>query len=89
MCSVDSVVFADFTTIQMFVFVLCIITRTITVLRPFVRDYLDESVPEETFTHSPILIIVQHLSFLCIRVGNLCKLCWRRARNLCTFCGIH
>jgi len=58
MCSVDSVVFADFTTIQMFVFVLCITTRTTTVLRPFVRDYLDESVPEETFTHSPILIIV-------------------------------
>jgi len=37
-------------------------TTTIAVLWPFVRDYPDESVPEETFTHSPILIIIQPLS---------------------------
>jgi len=33
-----------------------------TILWPFVWDYLGEPVPEETFTHSPILIIIQHLS---------------------------
>jgi len=37
-------------------------TTTTTVLQPFVRDYLGEPVPEETFTHSPILIIIQPLS---------------------------
>jgi len=37
-------------------------TTTTTVFRPFVRDYPDEPVPEETFTHSPILIIIQPLS---------------------------
>jgi len=37
-------------------------TTTTTVLRPFVRDYLGEPVPEETFAHSPILIIIQPLS---------------------------
>jgi len=31
-------------------------------LRPFVWDYPGEPVPEETFTHSPILIIIQPLS---------------------------
>jgi len=30
--------------------------------RPVVRDYSGEPVPEETFTHSPILVIMQHLS---------------------------
>jgi len=28
-------------------------TRTTTVLRPFVRDYPGEQVPEETLTHPP------------------------------------
>jgi len=28
-------------------------TTTTTVLRPFVRDYPDDPVPEETFTHPP------------------------------------
>jgi len=38
-------------------------TTTTTVLRPFVRDYPGEQVPEETLTHPPtILIIVQSLS---------------------------
>jgi len=37
-------------------------TTTTTVLRPFVQDYLGEPVPEETITHSPILIIIQCLS---------------------------
>ena len=32
-------------------------TAASTVLRPFVRDYPGEPVPEGTFTHSPILII--------------------------------
>jgi len=30
--------------------------------RLFFWDYSGEPVPEETFTHSPILIIIQHLS---------------------------
>jgi len=29
------------------------LTTTTTVLRPFVRDYPGESVPEETLTHPP------------------------------------
>jgi len=33
-------------------------TTTTTILRPFIRDYPGEPVPEETFTHSPILIII-------------------------------
>jgi len=33
-----------------------------TVLWPFVRDYPGDPVPEETFTYSPILIIIQPLS---------------------------
>jgi len=37
-------------------------TTTTTILRPFVSDYPGEPVPEETFTHSPILIIIQPLS---------------------------
>jgi len=37
-------------------------TTTTTVLRSFVRDYSGEPVPEETFTHSPILTIIQPLS---------------------------
>jgi len=37
-------------------------TTTTTVLRPFVRDYLGELAPEETFTHSPIMTIIQPLS---------------------------
>jgi len=37
-------------------------TTTIAVLRPIVWDYLGELVPEETFTHSPVLIIIQPLS---------------------------
>jgi len=37
-------------------------TTTTTILQPFVRDYPGEPVPEETFTHSPILIIIQPLS---------------------------
>ena len=37
-------------------------TTTTTVLRPFVQDYLGEPVPGETFTHAPILIIIQPLS---------------------------
>ena len=36
-------------------------TTTTTVLRPFVRDYLGEPVQEESFTHSPILTMVQPL----------------------------
>ena len=32
---------------------------TTTVVWPFVRDYLGKPVPEEIFTHSPILIIIQ------------------------------
>jgi len=39
------------------------ITAT-TVLQPFIRDYPGEPVPEETYTHSPILIIIQPLSHL-------------------------
>jgi len=35
---------------------------TTTVLRLFVWDYLGKPVPEETFTHSPIPIIIQPLS---------------------------
>jgi len=35
---------------------------TTTVLRPFVRDYPSEPLPEETFTHSPILNINHPLS---------------------------
>jgi len=31
---------------------ICSITTTTTVLRPFVKDYQGEPVPEETFTHS-------------------------------------
>jgi len=34
-------------------------TPTTTILWPFVRDYPGEPVPEGTFTHSPILIIIQ------------------------------
>jgi len=37
-------------------------TTNTTVLRPFVWDYPGEPVPEDTFTHSPILIIIQPLS---------------------------
>jgi len=37
-------------------------TTTTTVVWPFARDYPSELVPEETFTHSPILIIIQPLS---------------------------
>ena len=36
----------------------CITTTTTTILRPFVQDYPGEPVPEETFTHSPVLIII-------------------------------
>jgi len=35
-----------------------VITTTTTVLRPFVRDYPGESVPEETLTHPPFWIIL-------------------------------
>ena len=35
---------------------------TTTVLQPFVRGYPGEPVPEETFTHSPVMIIIQPLS---------------------------
>jgi len=38
-------------------------TTTTTVSRPFVLDYPGEPAPEETFTHSPILIIIQTISF--------------------------
>jgi len=37
-------------------------TTIIIVLLPFVRDYPGEPEPEETFTHSPVLIIIQSLS---------------------------
>jgi len=37
-------------------------TTTTTILRPFVRDYPGDPVPEETFNHSHILIIIQPLS---------------------------
>jgi len=37
-------------------------TTTTTVLWPFNRDYPDEPLPEETLSHSSILIIIQHLS---------------------------
>ena len=37
-------------------------TTTTTVLRPFVRDYAGEPVPEETLTRSPILVINLPLS---------------------------
>jgi len=47
-------------TIKLHYFV--ITTTTTTVLRPFVPDYPGEPVPVETFTRSPILIIVQPLS---------------------------
>jgi len=40
------------------VILLAITTTTTTVLWPFVRDYPGELAPEETFTHSPILIII-------------------------------
>jgi len=43
---------------------------TTTVLWPFVRDYTGELVPEETFTHSPILIIIQLLS--CLWYSHIC-----------------
>jgi len=59
---------------------------TTTVLWPFVRDYPGKPVPEETFTHSPILIIIQplsassiyynpqHVQFTCLTIflHNLC-----------------
>ena len=38
-------------------------TTTTAVSRPFVLDYPGEPAPEETFTHSPILIIIQTISF--------------------------
>jgi len=37
-------------------------TTTTTVLRRFVRNYPGERIPVETFTHSPILIVIQPLS---------------------------
>jgi len=39
-----------------------ITTTTTTVLWPFVWNYPGEPVPEETFNHSHILIIIQPLS---------------------------
>jgi len=36
-------------------------TTTTVILRPVVWDYPGEPVPEETFTHPPILIIIQSL----------------------------
>ena len=38
------------------------IKYTTNVLWPFVVDYPGEPVPEETFTHSPVVIIIQPLS---------------------------
>jgi len=35
---------------------------TTTILWPFVWDYLGEPAPEETFTHTPVLIISHFLS---------------------------
>ena len=41
------------TTLYVSLAAVIIVTTTTTVLRPFVRDYPVESVPEETFTHPP------------------------------------
>jgi len=40
----------------------CCLLSTTTVLRPFIQDYQGEAVPEETFIHSPILVIIYPLS---------------------------
>jgi len=51
-----------FSSVLIIVVIIIITTNTITVLRPFFQDYPGEPVPEETFNHSPILIIIQSLS---------------------------
>jgi len=57
-------------------------TATIKVLRklrPFVRDYLGEPVPEETFTHS-------HLSYHQSSFISFCHLLWSIASSLFNLC---
>jgi len=48
-----------YTPISWAILIVFIATTTTTILWPFVRDHQGEPVPEETFTHSPILIIIQ------------------------------
>jgi len=48
-------------------------TTTTAIWWPFVQDYLGEPIPEETFTHSLILIIIQPL-LLIINVIYLLRL---------------
>jgi len=59
-------------------------TATTVVLLQFVRDHPGESVPEETFTHPPILIISQTLSASSIYYDSL--LHWARSYTNLAYC---